>query len=228
MSKDDSASAPRWKDDVQHAVLRVDGGRGFIVVDPHSDAHVVITAAHCLPELPPCHALSDTHERTYEKLLGRLRDDCTVWAECLFADPVADVAVLGEPDHPDLLERQQDYRKLIENKKVHPFKISQVPRSPLTAKSPHEKWSKAWLLSLDNEWFPCEVSRIRIHRCSLMVRNAAKGIHGGMSGSPIVDDNGRAVGIVCVSHGRGTELHTEAFGNPHLASALPGSMLRRR
>ena len=127
MSKDDSASAPRWKDDVQHAVLRVDGGRGFIVVDPHSDAHVVITAAHCLPELPPCHALSDTHERTYEKLLGRLmgkiRDDCTVWAECLFADPVADVAVLGEPDHPDLLERQQDYRKLIETKRFTRLKL---------------------------------------------------------------------------------------------------------
>jgi quinol monooxygenase YgiN len=55
---------------------------------------VVVTAAHCLPKLPPAHAAAYWQERPYANLLGRL--DCgktKVYAECLFADPVADIAV---------------------------------------------------------------------------------------------------------------------------------------
>jgi hypothetical protein len=38
------------------AVLQVGGGRGF-VVEVNGDRYV-ITAAHCLPFFPPCHAMS--------------------------------------------------------------------------------------------------------------------------------------------------------------------------
>src|SRR6266446_3234706 len=40
---------------------------------------------------------SHTEERTYQRLLGELSGEPTVWAECLFADPISDVAVLGPP-----------------------------------------------------------------------------------------------------------------------------------
>jgi hypothetical protein len=65
---------------------------------------LVVTAAHCLPHFPPCHGASYLEERTYGKLLGPLGDKPTVWAECLCADPIADIAVLGSPDNQALFD----------------------------------------------------------------------------------------------------------------------------
>jgi hypothetical protein len=85
----------RIRESLKSAVITVgEGGRGFIV---QGDRHYVITAAHCLPEQPPPHSDSYLEERTY-KLLARLGAEPDVFAECLFADPVADIAVLGPPD----------------------------------------------------------------------------------------------------------------------------------
>jgi hypothetical protein len=55
-----------------------------------------------------------------------------------------------------------------------------------------------------------------------------KGIAGGMSGSPIVADDGSAIGIVCTSGG-GTDLdkHIEGGPNPRLVNNLPGWLLRQ-
>jgi hypothetical protein len=50
------------------AVLTVGKGRGFVIKS--RGEHVVVTAAHCLPRLPPCHGMSYTKERTYSKLLS--------------------------------------------------------------------------------------------------------------------------------------------------------------
>jgi hypothetical protein len=47
--------------------------------------------------LPPPMPAMDTPEKTYPNLLAPLGADATVWAELLFADPVADIAVLGSP-----------------------------------------------------------------------------------------------------------------------------------
>ncbi len=79
------------------AIIAVGKGRGFIVENGR-DKRYVITAAHCLPFFPPCMAASFSEERTYRDLLKPLAArDRRVPAECLFADPVADVAVLGDP-----------------------------------------------------------------------------------------------------------------------------------
>jgi hypothetical protein len=83
-------SAPNLK-----AVVKVGGGRGFIV--KRADDQVVITAAHCLPFFPPAHPMSYLQERTFEALLGPLGTKPTVWAECKFVDPIADIAVLSSP-----------------------------------------------------------------------------------------------------------------------------------
>src|SRR2546430_297193 len=83
---------------------------------------VVVTAAHCLPNLPPAHASSYTEDRTYPKLLSSLdgaKKD--IWAECMFVNPVADIAVLGKPDDQVVPDEADAYDALAENAPV--FKI---------------------------------------------------------------------------------------------------------
>jgi hypothetical protein len=91
------------------AVVRVsNGGRGFVVETSGRFGRrnrYVITAAHCLPRVPPRHGLSHTEERTYKKLLAPLGKKPSVWCECLFLDPIADIAVLGGPDNQELSEQ---------------------------------------------------------------------------------------------------------------------------
>src|SRR5829696_1886489 len=74
---------------------------------------VVVTAAHCLPFFPPCYSASHQEERTYKSLLGRIGEATTIWAECLFADPVADIAVLGPPDTQVLSDHADAYEELM-------------------------------------------------------------------------------------------------------------------
>ncbi len=89
------------------SILKVGDGRGFVVNGERD--RLVITAAHCLPRFPPCHAASYLEERTYAALLGVLgRKKPTVWAECLFVDPVADIAVLGPPDDQELSDEYDE------------------------------------------------------------------------------------------------------------------------
>src|ERR1035437_420479 len=83
-------------DEAKNAIVKVGGGRGFVVQGERD--RLVITAGHCLPDFPTCHSSSHTEERTYKALLGSLGEKPAVWAECLFADPIGDVAVLGPPD----------------------------------------------------------------------------------------------------------------------------------
>jgi hypothetical protein len=62
---------PRGGTQLRNAVVRVGHGRGFIV--EAADCHIgrlVITAAHCLPRLPPAHPARSLKERTCKKLLG--------------------------------------------------------------------------------------------------------------------------------------------------------------
>jgi hypothetical protein len=53
----------------KQAVITVGGGRGF-VVEGDLEQRYIITAAHCLPWLPPSHGASYIEERTYQELLG--------------------------------------------------------------------------------------------------------------------------------------------------------------
>jgi hypothetical protein len=147
------------------SVVKVGDGRGFIIEQRVSTAHLkkmkgagkfqlrpfvkrrlIVTAAHCLPHLPPAHAAS-THESTYPKLVGQLHGERNVWAECLFVDPIADIAILGSPDDQELSEESEAYDALTEG-------------------APHlqigkAKSGKGWLLALDRDrWVqtPLQVS----------------------------------------------------------------------
>lgn len=209
--------------DKTNSVIRVGDGRGFIVELPHIAGRLVITAAHCLPYLPPAHRASYTEERTYKALLGALGKQPAVWCECLFVDPVADLAVLSEPDNQELSEESDAYEQLVEP--VEPFTIAAaipLQRQPVTLGNgqtmlgPPEGESDAFMLSLDGRWFPC---RVRSNGRAITVISQEEAICGGMSGSPIIDVADNAIGVVTIASGR-----SEA----ELASCLPMWMLGSR
>jgi len=218
------------------SVVSVDGGRGFVIKTKDRD-RLIITAAHCLlrgkkPSLPPAFSFSYTAERTCAKLLGRLGGNKTISAECLFVDPVADLAVLGSPDGQELYDEAAAYEALVEA--AVPLKLGSLSFTPERHTLPDGTEisggpvaeSDAWLLALSGQWFGCRVmSRGR----SLWISKAAEGIRGGMSGSPIIAPNGRAIGVLCTSSGvvtpgqqPDTGDHREGGPNPYLPANLPG------
>src|SRR5207245_5133018 len=98
-------------DAIKQAIIKVGDGRGFMI-EAEKD-RLVITCGHCLPFLPPCHLMSYLKERTYGGLLGHIDDPAPkVWAECLFVNPIADVAVLSGPDSQSLYEEMEKYEEL--------------------------------------------------------------------------------------------------------------------
>ena len=200
-------------------VIKVGDGRGFIV-EGSGLCRYVITAAHCLPELPPAHAGSDTEERTYSGLLGPIGGEPTVWAECLFVDPVADIAVLGSPDNQELSDEAEAYRELTDEAVA--LSISDLPDwRPEAGRAPDA--IPAWLLSLENHWFRCQV---KAFPRGLLVEKADEDIRGGMSGSPIKANDGSAIGILCSSFELSGESHRSGGPNPFLTRTLPGWLLR--
>ena len=218
-------------------VVTVGSGRGFVVEDSRGHHRYIITAAHCLPFLPPCHGFSHTEERTYEDLLAPLGEAPSVWCECLFVDPVADIAVLGSPDDQALGEQAEAYEALVAA--AIPLAIAEPSSQPTVQEVARlaelEKlgvrgqgpWVRlecvALLLSLSNEWFPCKVEHSP--NGMLAIRDATAGIAGGMSGSPIIVEDGTAIGIVCL--GDGVDRPTEGGPNPRLMGNLPGWFLNK-
>jgi hypothetical protein len=196
------------------SIVRVGDGRGFVVET--ESGHFVITAGHCLPHLPPCISFSGTGERTYRRLLGRIGEEPTISAECVFVDPVADLAVLESPDRDEFSDEAKAYHALTEA--TLPLRIGKLSFT----RAPGPAWaeSEAWLLSLDCRWFSCEVKSFG--RC-LWFKDAAEPIRDGMSGSPIVAPNGAAIGVLVTSVG---DQHREGGPNPLLIDNLSGWLLR--
>jgi hypothetical protein len=222
------ADKTRWAT----AVVKVGAGRGFVVGNRRE--RFVVTAGHCLPELPPYHAASYTEERTYGALLGPIDGDQIVCAECLFADPIADIAVLGTPDGQELYDEAQAYEALVGGATPVPIAELTLVRPPITLSTGATMFgrpmaeSEGWMLSLDGRWFRCDVTATSR---SLWIANAAEAIEGSMSGSPIMDEVGKALGVVCISaefktaEGREMGKPREGGPNPLLTACLPGWLL---
>jgi hypothetical protein len=145
--------------------------------------------------------MSDTEERTYAALLGQLGEKPTIWVECLFVDPIADIAVLGSPDDQALPEASIEYHKFTNS--LEPLEIADVPQE-----------TPARMLSLDGRWISCTVKHIDDGR--LYIRDATEAIRGGMSGSPIMTLEGSAVGVICVAGGAERENYIAGGPNPRL------------
>lgn len=194
------------------SVCTVGEGRGFVIEG--NRGRYIITAAHCLPSLPPPVSFSHTEERTFPKLVGPLGSNPMVWAECLFVDPIADVAVLGAPDNQQFPTQSDEYEKLVDGMPV--CSVGEAPRK-----------TRGWLFSLEGHWFSCSLQHVG---GPLWASDALDGIRGGMSGSPILMDDGKAVGIVVSGGGVEAEddddAPTEGGPEPWLVGNLPGWLLR--
>jgi hypothetical protein len=189
------------------AVLKVGDGRGFVV--KHAWGRYVITAAHCLPHMPPAAAAAGVEEKTYGKLLGPLGSEPTVWAECKFVDPVADIAVLGEPDYQELPKAVD---RLVGGAALR-----------IGCIAPHAENIDGRMLSLEGEWLPCKVAYLG---GPLWTSKCSKP---GMSGSPIIDDSGKAIGVIASGSDSWNETSPPTYGpHPCLAANLPGWLLRTR
>lgn len=191
------------------AIVTVGDGRGFLV-DGSRSGRLVVTAAHCLPHLPPPHPFSHTAETTYRDLVGPLGGKPSVWADCLFVDPIADVAVLCEPDDQVYLKEATAYTRLVEA--AAPLRVG-ILTEPCDA----------WLQTLDGRWQRCTVRVDSPYgpTRSLMLVGAVDANATGTSGSPIVRTDGRVLGVVSVGTETGDEAGDEQAGQPLLASVLP-------
>ncbi len=207
------------------AVITVDKGRGFII-EHHSSfdfgngvkrlrRKLVVTASHCLPHPPvmPCYSSQET---TYASLLGPLGEEPGVWAECLFFDPVSDLAILGEPDDQELGEESEAYAHLVDVRK--PFTIA----APETG--------QGYMLALDGiSWEPTPLKvRVSIWGSSLSTGPTLAG----QSGSPIVDAARRAVALVSIGTESvdlvsGGRTSIETGPQPILKTRLPSWLLQR-
>ena len=189
---------------LKSGVITVGHGRGFVVEG--AGERLVITAAHCLPSLPPALPSFGLEARTYGPLLARRGEEPRAWAVCRFVDPIADIAVLGSPGDP----HADEYQALM--KTATALSIGGSLRNPVNF------WVPARLLSLDGRsWFSCTV---RHFGGPLWITHAAEVIRDGMSGSPIVTEIGTAIGVVCTA-----AAPWEGGPNPRLSHNLPGWLL---
>jgi len=191
-------------------VLRVGEGRGFVVESRDISCStgnmqgLVITAKHCLPHLPPPHPAMHLHEKTFKNLLGPLDGECAVSAECLFADPIADIAVLGMPDNQALSKQAEAYERLIGTGPALPIAAASQHkhrvRRPRFGKG-HEVQSfryavpsrgRARALALDGHWQEYDVERWQGWLWLMFEQQ----FEPGMSGSPILNHGNAAIGVV--------------------------------
>jgi hypothetical protein len=187
------------------AILKVGEGRGFVVKRRRYHDCIIITAAHCLPDLPPPHPCAYLEELTYRRLLGPLGTEPTVWAQLLFADPVADIAVLGTPDGQVLYEQADAYHALMAS--AHPLAIAEAP----IQRDHKAAVGEARVLSLDGHWREGRVQRGH----GWLAFSPEAFFEFGMSGSPIINMSGKAIGIVSVN-----------FRSPALVHHLPTGLSR--
>ena len=198
---------------MKHPVLRVGDGRGFAVrCRTHLEERmIVVTAAHCLPpslpprepggprqSLPSCHPWRGLDECTYFQLLGPLDGECTVAAECMFVDPMADIAVLGQPDNQELSDDAAAYDTLMED--LAPLTVVDAPAQGFElltfedcrVRNPTPGEGPARVLSLEGQWCEGRITRRR----NMLAFEPRRLIVSGMSGSPIIDATGAAIGVV--------------------------------
>jgi len=208
------AIRPAEREKPKGTVITVGKGRGFVV--EHRGEHLVVTPSHCLPWLPSGFGIAYSEEHVYRNMLGPLGSAPTVACECLFINPIADVAVVGLPDAQTIADEAAAYRALLEY--ATPFRITEAPEK-----------SRGFLLSLKGEWFGCQVQWMKRIDGPLWVSKPAQPIEGGLSGSPIVSEAGNAIGILAASViENGKDAATDEFGasNPRLMRDLPLWLLR--
>jgi hypothetical protein len=216
--------------DIARALVKVGGGRGFLLGD------LIVTAAHCLARPPT--TIARPEERMYPiGPLGSGKPSALVLVECIFYDPIADIAVLEESEHDVecAFETLVNSLKHLKAAEAVPPIVDPLPypvigsEGPATVETSLERYSKpqlGWLIGLSGRPIMCEITPCP--RGALFIGKAAEPIEGGMSGSPILNAEGAAVGVLVCSAGRAiTGLTFEGGPNPELLDVLPRWLINR-
>jgi hypothetical protein len=166
------------------SLVQVDGGRGFVVekwLGGFHSGRLVITAAHCLPGW----------EGTMPALLGELGGEPSIAAQCIFSDPFADLAVLISVDSQaqELARDFEAYEALVDAATPLALGRATAWETPVPTS----------LISLDGRPITCTASHEGLE---LRLTEMSEPIVAGMSGSPVLDKDDAAIGIIC-QHGGG-------------------------
>lgn len=199
-----------WCEALKKGVIRVGDGRGFLVAG--FNEVLVITAAHCLAEMPG-RSLSNMAGGAYSPVwIGPLQGGLEVKADCIFADPFADIAVLRCPDEQQFSSDADAYEHLIAGASTLTIDCT-LARSSLG-----EIQRDGMILSIDGTWQPCKVV------CSeggpLQLEQMKAELHAEMAGSPIISMTGAVLGVLSFGGPSSLSLHA------HLALDLPPKFLR--
>jgi hypothetical protein len=135
-----------------------------------------------------------------------------VWAECVFVDPIADIAVLGIVDGQVLWDEAEAWGALVDE------------GQGLTIAADLAEETTVWLLSLDGQWRKARAQHRKPSGGIWLSDGAA--LEAGMSGSPIVSADGRAAGVFSLSAGGLSKKHTGGGPQARLGAHLPGWLLR--
>jgi hypothetical protein len=198
---------------LRSGIVTVGNGRGFFV-DAKREGAIVITAAHCLPSLPQPHPGTSG---IYPNVLGLLYAKPTVTAQCIFADPVNDIAVLGAPDANEAWEDEENSADLAKAANL----LSITAPSPMSGLAEMIQ-SPVTVYTLDGACAECLAT---ICGRRLRIDKGAELIKPGMSGSPILLPDGSAIALVSLTAGG---LASANFGmSPTIAPCLPGWLTRQ-
>lgn len=119
----------------------------------------------------------------------------------MFVDTVFDIAILCSPDGQALYQEADAYEELIAGIKK-PLLIADAPQQErhhvrlMAADIRTPGQGLARVLSLEGLWIECSVTR----RSALLWIDPPDLVVNGMSGSPVVSAEGRAIGVISTSN----------------------------
>jgi S1-C subfamily serine protease len=184
------------------------GGQGVLVA-----GGFVLTAAHCIEWSGEGAMVLGDHYLATAKTKSGAAFKLSVYA----ADPVSDIAVLGEPDNQVFTEDADAFEAFREATTGLLVSADDFDR---------EVPFSVHILSHQGEWIRARATRYGLDPIpgSSVFLKAESSIEAGTSGGPIVDEDGRLIGIVSVASG-GEETRSGSAPRPHLA--LPVWVWRR-
>jgi hypothetical protein len=197
-------------DHVRTATVRLPemGGRGVLV-----SGGFIATAMHCFGwDGTAGWVLGDHHPVLIET------PDCQFRLGPWFADAVSDMAVLGPLDNQVFPEDEDTFERWRE--RTSPVALSPWTPSPRSLMRSEPESLPVQLLSLEREWFGGSLDYWGTSPFpQAAALTAVRSIEAGMSGGPVVDQQGQLVGVVSWGNKEGSI--------PLATMTLPGWILGR-
>jgi len=183
------------------------GGTGFAVSD-----YVIVTAAHCLSRIPTAPGGDDW---TVEAAIASKSDPTKKsLAFVRFVDPCSDVAILSNCGSDGELDHSRD---------IEAFEALLASLTKLgIAGTPCGRSCRCYIPTIDGVWKSATVQSFPGSIAPRWTIELKGGVPGGTSGSPVVDEWGRAIGVVSASGGANADEYVELA---MLATVLPGWLL---